>query len=227
MRLITIVVPTLNEEKSIGKVIDEIPKEKLKADGYKTEIIVVDSNSTDKTREVAKNKGVKVVIERRMGYGRAYKTGFKKARGDIIVTADGDFTYPLYVIPKLIKILEEEKLDFISTNRFMNIGKNTMSFFHKIGNIILNKVFRFLFGKGIKDSQSGMWVFKKNILKNLNLKSDGMAFSEEIKIEVLKRGLKFKEVPIKYRHRIGTKKVKTFEDGLKNFIYLFVKRLEL
>ena len=88
-QLISIVIPVLNEERGIKQTISAIPKNKLSDEGYDLEIIVIDGNSTDLTRDVSRAMGAKVVLEKRKGYGRAYKTGFHEAKGDIIVTLDG------------------------------------------------------------------------------------------------------------------------------------------
>ena len=114
---ISIIIPTLNEELGIGKVIDSIPKMK------DTEIIVIDGNSKDKTREIAQSKGAHVIIEKRKGYGRAYKTGFQNAKGDIIVTLDADDTYPADRIPYLVNMLKEENLGADNKNKKAQINK--------------------------------------------------------------------------------------------------------
>ncbi len=217
---ISVVIPTLNEEDSIGIVLDKIPK----TEKYDWEIIIVDGNSKDRTREIAKEKGAKVIVEKRKGYGRAYKTGFEKATGDIIVTLDGDDTYPAERITELVDYLIEKKLDFISGERFSLMEEGAMGITHKVGNMVLTMTTRLLFGVKIKDSQSGMWIFRREILKDLKLTSDGMPFSEEIKIEAWSK-FKCEEVPIEYRERKGEVKLNTWEDGLKNLIFLFKKRL--
>ena len=217
---ITIIIPTINEEKAIGKVLKEIPLKTLEKNKYSTEILIIDCASTDNTKKIARNLRAKVITENRKGYGRAYKTGFKHATGDIIVTADGDYTYSMSIIPSLIEKLEKENLDFITTNRFRYMDKKSMTTIHKIGNRILTLTTQLLFHIKIKDSQSGMWIFRKNILKQLNLKSDSMSFSEEIKIEAYKKGFKCTEIPIRYRMRIGNIKLNSFKDGIKNLIFL-------
>jgi len=216
---ISVIIPTLNEEASIGHVLDKIPK----AHKYEWEIIIVDGNSKDRTREIATEKGAKVIVEKRKGYGRAYKTGFAAATGDIIVTLDGDDTYPAEKISELVDYLISKDLDFISCERFSMMQKGAMSLTHKVGNKILTWTTRLLFGVKIKDSQSGMWVFRREILKNLNLTSDGMPFSEEIKIEAWKK-FRCEEVPIEYRERKGEVKLNTWKDGFCNLSFLFKKR---
>lgn len=187
---------------------------------------MIDGDSTDNTKSIAEKLGAKVITEKRKGYGRAYKTGFKHAIGDIIITADGDYTYPMTIIPELIETLQKKNLDFITTNRFKYRDKNSIRHLHKIGNWILTLTTRALFSIDIKDSQSGMWIFKKKILKDLTLTSDGMPFSEEIKIEAYKEDFKCKEIPIKYRTRIGEVKLESYKDGFKNLKFLITKKIK-
>lgn len=213
---VSIIIPTINEEKSIGSVIDEIP--------VKAEIIVVDSNSKDKTVEIAESKGAKIINENRLGYGRAYKTGFENATGDIIVTLDGDLTYPANKIKDFVDMLENEKLDFITCDRLTNLSKDAMSLKHRFGNRVLTATAYILFGVKIRDSQSGMWIFRKSILNKLNLTSDEMAFSEEIKIEAWKKGFRCREIPIEYRIRKGEAKLMSWKHGIGNLLFLFRKR---
>ncbi|MEW6070524.1 MAG: glycosyltransferase family 2 protein [Candidatus Thermoplasmatota archaeon] len=214
---VSIIIPTINEEESIGRVIDEIPK------NLDAEIIVVDSNSTDRTVEIAKSKGARVINEPRLGYGRAYKTGFENATGEIVVALDGDLTYPAYKIKEFVDELEKENLDFITCDRLTKLEKGIMSTKHKFGNFVLNLFTRLLFGLKINDSQSGMWIFKKKILGQLKLISDEMAFSEELKIEAWRKGFKVKEIPIEYRVRKGEAKILSWKHGIDNLTFLFKK----
>ena len=220
---VSIIIPTMNEEASIGEVIDTI-HEAMKDFKGNFEIVVVDTESKDKTVEIAISKGARVIDEPRRGYGRAYKTGFENAEGEILATLDADCTYPAEDIPGLVKILEDENLDFITTDRLSKMEKGVMSAKHRLGNWILKVTTNLLFGMRIKDSQSGMWVFKKSIIEKIQLTSDGMPLSEEIKIEAWRKGLKAKEVPIVYRMRKGEAKLQSWQDGFKNLKFLFKKR---
>jgi hypothetical protein len=120
--------------------------------------------------------------------------------------------------------LLSDKLDFISACRFPLMDKKNMDPVSKLGNFVLTATTRILFGRGLKDSQSGMWIFHSASLQKLKLKSNGMALSEEIKIEAIRRGLKFREVHIPYYERYGEKKIKKFQDGIKNLWYLVALR---
>ncbi|OKY77903.1 MAG: Glycosyl transferase family 2 [Candidatus Methanohalarchaeum thermophilum] len=219
---ISVVIPTLNEEKGIKKTLNKLKPIKKE---YDAEFLVIDGGSSDRTREIAREKGAKVIVEERKGYGRAYKTGFSKSKGDIIVTMDGDDSYPAENTLDLIEYFQENGIDFLTTNRFGEIKEGAMTPKHKLGNAILTKVMKLLFNINIKDSQSGMWIFKKSLLKELDLKSNGMPFSEEIKIEAFNNTeIKSIEKPIRYREREGQAKINSWKDGLENLIYLFKKR---
>jgi len=216
---ISIIIPCYNEEKSIGIVVEKIkkviPQNNLK------EIIVVNNNSTDKSAEVAKGAGAKVINETKQGYGAALKAGFKKALGDIIVTLDADNQYPLELIPKITEYLIKNNLDFISANR-IPFSSGSQSFTRKLGNWVLTFFTNILFGIKIKDSQSGMWIFKKSVLDKIFPKSDDMPLSEEFKIlACLHPEIKFEEYYIPYYPRIGESKLFPFRHGLKNLLYLF------
>lgn len=218
---ISLVIPCYNEEAGLSEILKRTPS-------FFDEIIVVDNASTDRTAEVAKNLGAKVVFEKQRGYGQAYMAGFRAASGDIIVAMDGDNSYPIKEAEKLIDFLLANNFDFVSGCRFPLQQKKAMATLNKIGNYILTLVFRLVTLKRIKDSQSGMWVFRRRILKEMKLKSRGMAFSEEIKMEaILNKNIKFSEVPIGYSERIGKVKLKKWKDGLINILFLFRKRIEI
>jgi glycosyltransferase involved in cell wall biosynthesis len=218
---VSIIIPTLNEESGIKKTISSIPKSKIHEQGYCLEILVIDGNSTDLTRDVALQLGAKVIIEKLKGYGRALKTGIDAARGNIIVTIDADGSYPAQLIPEYLQELDEKDLDFISVNRFSKMEKGAMSVVHRIGNKMLSLAIRLLYSVDLKDSQSGMWIMKKkNFIDRVNLKSDGMSISEEIKIIAFKF-FNSLEVDGSYHKRIGTQKIDTFRDGWTNLKYIF------
>lgn len=217
---LSVIIPTMNEEESIGLVIDSVHQA---LQGWDFEILVVDTNSKDRTKEIAAEKGAVVIDEPRRGYGRAYKTGFERSKGDVIATLDADCTYPAEEIPALHKTLMDQDLDFITTNRFARLEEGAMTAKHRLGNFALTFTSNLFFGVKIKDSQSGMWVFRRSILDRLVLSDDGMPMSEEIKIEAFRK-VKSLEVPIAYRRRVGEVKLSSWKDGSKNMKFLFKKR---
>jgi glycosyltransferase involved in cell wall biosynthesis len=219
-KLISIIIPTFNEQSGIEKTIKSIPKSAIINDTEcDLEIIVVDGESTDTTRDIASSLGAKVIVEKRTGYGRACKLGFAAASGEIIVTLDADNTYPSERIPNYIKTLIADNLDFVSVNRFSCIERGAMNLRRKFGNRILTFVTRLLYGINVKDSQSGMWIMKKRFISQIKLYSDDMSLSEEIKI-IAFRNFKALELDGRYSARCGTAKLKEFQDGWKNLTYL-------
>jgi dolichol-phosphate hexosyltransferase len=223
---VSIVIPALNEEKGIGKTIQSIPKLKLFEMGYDIEIIVIDNGSIDLTGQIAKELGARVIVETKKGYGSAYKSGFMNVEGDIVVTCDADGTYPVEDIPTLVEYLNYKELDFLNTNRFPYLNDGAMSFRNKVGNCILTATMRILYGLDIKDSQSGMWIFRKNVLDNLKLDYTDWVFSQELKIEACYYGKRnWGEVPIKYYKRLGKVRLNGWVVGIKDLYYLFKKRI--
>jgi glycosyltransferase involved in cell wall biosynthesis len=211
-------MPCLNEEQGIEQVLRRMPP-------FVDEVIVVDNGSTDRTSEVAADFGARVIREDARGYGRAYKKGFAFATSDIIVTLDGDHSYPPDAISYLLEAFRHLEVDFLNASRFPVRDPKAMSFKHKMGNFILSIAMSLLYFRWVSDSQSGMWVFRRSILSGMTLESDGMAFSEEIKIEALKRkDVRFAEISIHYTSRLGEIKLNPWRDGFYNLWFLLKKR---
>jgi glycosyltransferase involved in cell wall biosynthesis len=215
---VSLIIPCYDEAEGLPHVLKKVP-------AVVDEVVVVDNNSEDETAAIAQRMGATVAHQPLKGYGHAYFKGFETATGDVFVTLDGDGTYPVEDIARLLDILDAEGLDFISACRFPLSEPRNMDPVSKFGNHILTLVTAMLFGYGIKDSQSGMWVFRKSGLALMRLESTGMALSEEIKIEAIRRGLKFKEVHIPYHERFGQKKIKKFQDGIRNLWFLLRLRM--
>ena len=216
---ITVVIPCLNEEEGIPLVLERIP-------GFVDEVIVVDNGSTDRTAEIASSMGAQVIHESIPGYGRAYKTGLRNARGDIVVTLDGDHSYPVDAISYLVESLIKSDVRFVSASRFPIQSAGAMSLKHKFGNVVLSVCLSILYFRWVRDSQSGMWIFYRDILGKISLKSDLMAFSEEIKIEAIRNPeIGFKEIPIEFSNRRGEIKLQPWRDGFRNLFFLFKKRI--
>jgi glycosyltransferase involved in cell wall biosynthesis len=215
---ITVIIPCLNEEQGVESVMRRMPE-------FVDEVIVVDNGSTDRTSDVARSFGAKVIRENVRGYGRSYKTGFASATGDLIVTLDGDHSYPPDAISYLLEAFLHLDVDFLNASRFPVRDSNAMSLKHKLGNLILSFAMSLLYFRWVRDSQSGMWVFRRSIIPNMKLVSDGMAFSEEIKIEALKSNrVRFAEISIMYTSRLGEIKLNPWRDGFYNLWFLVKKR---
>jgi dolichol-phosphate hexosyltransferase len=217
---ITVIIPCLNEEQGIAEILKSMPD-------FVDEVIVVDNNSTDRTSDVARSLGAMVIREEVRGYGRSYKRGFRDATGDIIITLDGDHSYPVDAISYLLEAFLHLDVDFLNASRFPVRDRRAMSLKHKFGNLVLSVAMSVLYFRWVRDSQSGMWVFRRSILANMNLVADGMAFSEEIKIEALKNSrVRFGEISIQYSSRLGEVKLNPWKDGIYNLYFLLKKRFE-
>lgn len=227
MKTLSIVIPALNEEKGIGSVLDEIPLQKLNDLGYRVELLVIDNDSEDDTANIARRHGATVIIQPIRGYGNVYKAGFAYAKGDIIATGDADLTYPFKILPEILSRMEKDGIDFMNTDRLTRLKPGVMSWSHWLGNRILTVLCRILFGWPFRDSQSGMWIFKRTIWDKLEVTSSGMPFSQELKLEAYLKGFPCAEVPIDYRARAGMEKLNTIRDGIGNILHLLRKRSSL
>ena len=215
---ITVIIPCLNEEQGVEQILRAMPD-------FVDEIIVVDNNSTDRTSEVAASLGAKVIREDVRGYGRSYKRGFDGASSDLIVPLDGDHSYPVDALSYLLEAFLHLEVDFLNASRFPVRDPRAMSFKHKFGNLVQSLVMSMLFFRWVRESQSGMWVFRRAILTDMKLESDGMAFSEEIKMEAVRNPrIRFGEISIQYSSRLGETKLNPWRDGIHNLVFLLKKR---
>lgn len=222
---LSVVLPALNEASNLPAVMASIPTAALAEQGWDTEIIVVDNASTDMTGLVARRLGARVVMEPRRGYGLAYRAGFAAAEGDVIATGDCDGSYPFEDLPELLHILMSRNIDFLTTDRLYRATREAMTRSHALGNNCLSAISRMLFRNGLHDSQSGMWVFRRHVWLGLDVRSPGMAFSQEIKNAAALAGYSCLEVPITYSKRGGEVKLHTVRDGTANLFQLFEHRL--
>jgi glycosyltransferase involved in cell wall biosynthesis len=213
---VSVIIPTLDEEDSIGVCIEKI-KRVFEEHNIRGEIIVAD-NSMDRTPEIASSKGAKVVTPDKRGYGYAYLYAFEHAKGENIVIGDGDNTYDFSEIPKLLEPLEKEEADIVIGSRFKGeIKKGAMPWLHRyIGNPVLTGFLNLFFNAKISDAHCGFRAFKKEALEEVNLKSSGMEFASEMIIETLRKKLRIKEVPITYYPRGGESKLSSFSDGWRH-----------
>jgi len=223
MPTISIVMPSMNEEKTIGICI----KNSLAVFDYyeiKGEIIVVD-NSTDRTAEIARSMGA-IVIDSVKGYGNAYIAGLSRSKGDYIAIVDADNTYDILELPKFFDLLISGDADFVIGNRLKgNIKKGAMPLLHQyIGNPLLTWVLNYLFKTRISDAHCGMRAFTRDALNKMNMKTHGMEMASEMVIEAVDKGLRIKEVPITYYVRDAPSKLRSFQDGWRHLRFMILYR---
>ena len=224
MPLVSLVIPTLNEAKTIGGCIQQA-NAVFKEMGIDGEIIVVDSSSDD-TPVIAKAFGATVVVPEKLGYGNAYLYGFKHATGKYIVLMDGDLTYDPREIGKLISSLQNGCIDMVLGTRLKGeIKPGAMPALHRyIGNPFLTWVLNKLFATKISDAHCGMRAITRDALNKLNLKAGGMEFASEMVIEAAQKNLRIAEVPITYYPRKGKSKLSSFSDGWRHLRFMMLYR---
>ena len=210
---IYVIIPTLNEEKSIGKVITRCQSSLAEFD---YEIIVVDG-SEDGTQEIARNLGVTILVEKSAGYGAAYLTGFAYVLGkqdfaSIVVMIDGDLTYAPEEIPDLIAPILSGKADMVLANRFSH-ASGAMSTRNRFGNLTISRVIGNLYNLNIHDSQTGFRAISTVCLREMFLEAKGMPLATEMLVEAKKIGATITELPASYSKRIGESKIRPFHDG--------------
>ena len=225
-KTVSIIIPALNEEDTIAKVIDEIPKKDLRKAGYRVEIIVIDNNSTDGTAETAKEKGVKVIAEPVKGKGRAIRTAFKSVSGDFIFMLDADYTYPATYIPRMLEVLQEGHDVVIGSRLKGQIGKGAMSKTHLMGNRLLVFIANILYGTRISDLCTGYWGLTRRVIDNMGLDAKGFELEAAMFAEITKKGYSIAEVPIFYRRRATPSKLSSLKDGFKIGWTLLKKRFQ-
>lgn len=219
---ISIILPTLNEEEGIAECISQI-RTALRELNTRGEIIVSDS-STDRTPEIARQHGAIVVVPDEMGYGAAYKHGFRHARGEYIAIGDADTTYDFGELPKLYKLVAEGDADMALGSRLEgNIEPGAMPALHRyVGNPLLTRFLNMFYNAGVSDAHSGFRVFSRSALDQLELRSDGMEFASEMIMEASAKNLNIEERPITYHKRVGEATLESFQDGWRHVRFMLL-----
>ncbi len=221
---ISIVMPCLNEEKTIGICIEKAMRA-LKELGVSGEVVVVDNGSTDRSMEIAKSLGARVLYQPVKGYGSAYLKGLSQARGRYIVMGDSDNQFDFGEIGRLIAALNEG-YDMVMGNRFA--GKaipGAMPWHHRyIGNPILSGILNLFFRIGIQDAHCGMRALTREAFERMHLQTTGMEFASEMVIIASKAGLRITEVPVTlYPRAEGTEaKLHSFRDGWRHLRFMLI-----
>jgi len=233
MAKLSIIIPVYNEEKTILKVIGAVKK--IKLGNIPNEIIIVDDSSTDKTRSILKkikDNTIKIFYhEKNMGKGAAIRTALGHASGDIISIQDADLEYDPQNIARLARLILDGSSDVVYGSRFLGrklklFGKGKTPLpLHWIGNRGLTFITNMIYLNSITDMETGCKIFRKDVIKGINLKGNRFDFEPEITAKILKKGYKIKEVPIDFNPRTFNEGKKiTWVDGLKAAYYLIKYR---
>lgn len=205
---ILVVIAALNEEKGIGPTIAEIQQSL-----YKPQILVVDGRSADKTVEIAKDMGAEVIIQKGKGKGDAISQAIEHvnlSKVSYVAFIDADYTYPATALPEMIKVMENTPYaGMVCGNRFidnLSLGKMHKTLF--IGNKSIAFLHRLINNVNMHDPLTGLRVVRSEILRGWRPKSKGFDIEVELNRWVKRKGYAIIEVPIRYRQRLGEKKLK-------------------
>ena len=209
---IVILIPCLNEEITIGKVIhdfqDAIPEAK---------IIVFDNNSTDRTAAIARESGAEVIPESRPGKGNVIASMFMKVDADYYVIVDGDDTYSAEHVRKLLEPVMQEQADMAVAVRLAEYTATSFRPLHIFGNNLVRRLVNWIFKSNLSDIMSGYRAYSRELVQSIPILSSGFEVETEMTIRILDYGFRIKEVPLPYRERPegSVSKLRTFHDGFR------------
>lgn len=228
-KLVSIIVPTKNEEQNIASLIKNIRKH---CSAFLKEIIVVDGHSQDKTREIARKLGVKVVLDYGKGKGDAIREAIKFVKGEVTVFIDADGSHDPKDIKRLIGPILENKADHVSGSRILGgsdeFGGDLNEALRQIGNSIITLGINYRFNVKLTESQNGFRAVKTDVIRKLNLQENITTIEQEMIIKTLKNGHRLLEVPThEYKRKYGDSSVvlrKVWFRYLYSWLkYLFLK----
>lgn len=211
---VAILLPARDEEEGIGRVLQSIPHEALVAMGYDVDVVVVDGSSRDRTRDVARAHGARILRQGGAGKGRGVREALDTIEADYFVMLDADNTYPTEDIPHFLARLANG-FDVVMGSRMRGqIHEGAMSAVNVFGNRALSALASMLYFRRVSDVCTGMWAFRQAVVRALPLRSRHFELEAELYALSVRAGLRMTEVPIEYRPRLGRTKLGRVRDGL-------------
>lgn len=205
---VSIIIPVYNEEEALPCVLDGM----LKTINEDYEIIVVDDGSNDNTRHLVAAYPCRLILHtENQGKGAAIKTGIRHSKGQYIIIIDGDASYPVDVIPDMYTSLKQN--DIVRCVR--TEGRDNIPPINRLGNIVFEKIIGYFNGIDSADFMSGLYGIRKSHLITMDLEANGFDIETEIAIKARSLDLTCEIIPINYYQRLGDKKLKPFQDGMK------------
>jgi glycosyltransferase involved in cell wall biosynthesis len=217
-RKTAVLIPCLNEERTIARVIQDFHKELPEAIVY-----VYDNDSSDQTARVAQEAGAQVVREKRRGKGFVVASMFEDVDADWYILVDGDDTYPADKVHDLLQPLIDERADMVVGTRLEAFGEQSFRRFHVIGNKLVVGLVNLIFKCSMKDIMSGYRAFTRDFVRKVPIVSRGFEVETEMTLQALHYDFVIAEVPVSYRKRPegSSSKLKTFSDGMKTILTVF------
>jgi dolichol-phosphate hexosyltransferase len=220
--VLTILIPCHNEEKSIATVIKKIPTRKIKNLGLEPYVLIINNNSTDRTREVAEKAGAAVIDEKKKGKGNAMRRGFESLPKNTayVVMLDGDDTYDPREITRLIEPLQSNFCKVVIGSRLGGrMGEDAMNIVSRTGNWIFTHLVRYSYRVSVTDVLTGYFAWTRDAIDDLSphLRSSGFAIEMEMITKMARMDYEIYSVPISYNPRVGTSNLRPFYDGWRIF----------
>jgi len=223
---VAVLIPTLNEEATIGRVIDRIPFYTLSEDGYDTAVYVIDGDSEDRTQQKALEKGAVVLPVKQPGKGAAMQHAFSAVRADYYIMIDGDNTYPPERITDFLRLLHTN--DVVVGSRLKGrIEHGAMTRMNLLGNRVLTVIACALYKKEITDLCTGFWGYRGHVIDRMNLVARGFEIEADMFVECARLGFSIGEIAIDYNKRVDQPKLSSITDGLKIGFFLLKRRITL
>ncbi len=226
MKVLSIIIPVYNEEATVGEVLQRVFAVKL--DGWKSQVIVVDDGSTDKTSKIVgswQKKATIIVQSQNQGKGAAIMEGMKHATGEVVLLQDADLEYSPTDYPKLLEQFADPRVTVVYGSRFLGPHLSTM-YLYALGNKFVTWVTNILYNTNITDMETGYKVFRRSVLDGVTIRAKRFDFEPEFTAKILKAGHQIYEVPISYFGRkFSEGKKLTWRDGVVAFGTLLRFRL--
>ncbi|MCD4775427.1 MAG: glycosyltransferase family 2 protein [Candidatus Aegiribacteria sp.] len=221
MKQIAIIIPCLNEELTVARVISDFQRILPDADIY-----VIDNNSTDSTASIALENGATVITEKQQGKGIAVRKAFRKIEADIYILIDGDDTYPVEDVNSLLAPIFDDTADIVVGSRLSSKSNSSFRLRNKLGNMFFRLSINVFFKASLTDILSGYRVMTRDFVKRMPILARGFEIETELTIMALNRGFRIVEVPVDLQPRPfnSISKIHVLSDGfriLREIISLF------